>query len=264
MSSSIKELLLSSNYWVVNKNILQQLGLEATFLLSAMAEADKMLSDENGWFYQTMETLEEITTLKRRKQDKAIELLIKQKILLQKNKGMPMKRFFKINYDVLASKIAENSQPRKHKSDNQECVERTTKGVQNVQTKMCKTYNNKESTYKENNYKESSSANTDIVKEIVNYLNKQAKKEFKTNTKDTVKKINARLRDGFVLEDFKNVIDKKTEQWKNDEKWNGYLRPQTLFGTKFESYLNENFTPKKKNKSEVICESILGEREKEW
>ena len=53
------------------------------------------------------------------------------------------------------------------------------------------------------------------------------------------KNINARLKEGHTLEDFKAVIDKKTKQWLNDEKMSSYLRPMTLFGTKFESYLNE-------------------------
>ena len=42
-----------------------------------------------------------------------------------------------------------------------------------------------------------------------------------------------------TLEEFKIVIDKKTKQWLNDEKMCKFLRPETLFGTKFESYLNQ-------------------------
>ena len=41
------------------------------------------------------------------------------------------------------------------------------------------------------------------------------------------------------MEDFKKVIDIKVQEWGKNEKMNKYLRPETLFGTKFESYLNE-------------------------
>lgn len=86
----------------------------------------------------------------------------------------------------------------------------------------------------------------DIV-EIVNYLNDVAEKKFKHTTRKTQTLIKARLREGFTVDDFKKVIDIKTKEWKNDKKMNQYLRPETLFGTKFESYLNQN-TVETKNK----------------
>lgn len=76
-------------------------------------------------------------------------------------------------------------------------------------------------------------------KEIVEYLNQSVGSKFKHTSKDTQNHIKARWNEGFKLEDFKAVIDTKSEQWLNDNKMNIYLRPKTLFGTKFESYLNE-------------------------
>ena len=61
----------------------------------------------------------------------------------------------------------------------------------------------------------------------------------KTTTPKTIREIKARLNEGFKLEDFKIVIDNKCSEWLNDKKMNQYLRPDTLFGTKFESYLNQ-------------------------
>lgn len=78
-----------------------------------------------------------------------------------------------------------------------------------------------------------------ITKEIVSYLNLKAGKNFKPSTTQTKDKISARLNDGFCLDDFKKVIEVKVSQWKNDEEMNGFLRPETLFGNKFEGYLNE-------------------------
>lgn len=75
--------------------------------------------------------------------------------------------------------------------------------------------------------------------EVVQYLNQKTGKNFKHTSKVTQRHIRARLAEGFTVSDFKQVIDTKTSQWLKDKKMSAYLRPDTLFGTKFESYLNE-------------------------
>ena len=74
---------------------------------------------------------------------------------------------------------------------------------------------------------------------VVDYLNIKANTNYRTNTKNTQSLINARLKEGYTVEDFKIVIDVKVKSWLGTE-WEKYLRPQTLFGSKFENYLNEN------------------------
>lgn len=90
--------------------------------------------------------------------------------------------------------------------------------------------------------KESMSGKPDSLpySEIINYLNEKANRQFKSTTKKTQSLIKARFNDGWEVEDFKTVIDKKTQEWMGDGKMENYLRPETLFGTKFESYLNQN------------------------
>ena len=78
-----------------------------------------------------------------------------------------------------------------------------------------------------------------FITDVINYLNTKANKNFKTNTVKTVKLIEKRLNEGYTLEQFKQVIDTKVATWQNDTTMNKYLRPETLFGEKFESYLNE-------------------------
>ena len=75
-------------------------------------------------------------------------------------------------------------------------------------------------------------------KEIVDYLNEKTGKNFKHKTAKTRKFIEARWNQDFRLDDFKKVIDIKTDEWLNTDS-DKYLRPETLFGTKFESYLNQ-------------------------
>ncbi|MED1054885.1 conserved phage C-terminal domain-containing protein, partial [Bacillus mycoides] len=102
---------------------------------------------------------------------------------------------------------------------------------------------NKPNTDKQNNTMSSSDEddNQSLIpyEDIVSYLNEKASKSFKHKTAKTRTLINARFKDGFTIEDFKQVIDIKTAQWLNDSHMSQYLRPETLFGTKFESYLNE-------------------------
>jgi len=83
------------------------------------------------------------------------------------------------------------------------------------------------------------SGKPDSVAEIINLLNSKAGTKFKPKSANTVKLINARLKEGYEISDFEKVIDKKCKDWLPDPKMCAFVRPITLFGTKFESYLNE-------------------------
>lgn len=93
-------------------------------------------------------------------------------------------------------------------------------------------------------------------KEIIDYLNLKANTHYRHNIKKTQSLINARFNENFTLDDFKRVIDNKTSEWKDTE-MEKYLRPETLFGTKFESYLNQ----KKKETLEEMMERITKRNE---
>lgn len=91
---------------------------------------------------------------------------------------------------------------------------------------------------------------TDIIK----YLNNKTSKSFKVTQKwkDLIK---ARWNEGQRLDDFKKVIDVKTGQWINNQEMNKYLRPATLFGNKFDDYLNEYRPQISSSISDEIAES---------
>ena len=74
---------------------------------------------------------------------------------------------------------------------------------------------------------------------IIAYLNEKAGTHYRATSKATQRMIKARWHEGFKLEDFQKVIDIKTAEWLDNEDMCKYLRPETLFGTKFEGYLNE-------------------------
>lgn len=80
--------------------------------------------------------------------------------------------------------------------------------------------------------------NNNIYSLVIDYLNKKASTNYRASTKNTQSFINARVKEGYAVEDFKKVIDSKSREWLGTD-FEKYLRPATLFGTKFENYLNE-------------------------
>jgi len=98
--------------------------------------------------------------------------------------------------------------------------------------------NKKKKNEKKNNEKPLSRKLDDSIDWVINYLNKTCNTNYRTSTKKTRSLVTARINEGNEGKDFKIVIDKKNAQWKGTED-EQYLRPETLFGTKFESYLNQ-------------------------
>ena len=95
------------------------------------------------------------------------------------------------------------------------------------------------------------SSKHDFADEIIQYLNMRTGAKYKSTTSKTKQLINARVNEGFTLDDFKTVIDKKCVEWSGTE-FEKFLRPNTLFGTKFDSYLNQNVVKPKTKKSDAI------------
>lgn len=75
-------------------------------------------------------------------------------------------------------------------------------------------------------------------KQIIEYLNQKCGTKYRYGSDTSKKYISARLNDGYTVEDFFKVIDKKYDEWRGTER-EKYLTPETLFGNKFEKYLNQ-------------------------
>ena len=88
---------------------------------------------------------------------------------------------------------------------------------------------------------------SDVYEEIIKYLNEKTGSHFKPTSKSTQRLINGRLSENYTIEDFKYVIDVKTNEWKDNTKMSKYLTPDTLFNaSKFEKYRNQQI-PKQQN-----------------
>ena len=143
----------------------------------------------------------------------------------------------------------------------------TRSNVQGVYVQTC----NKNSSINDSSIKYSSIDNNNIVEndnveeydikvitEIIDYLNEKAHKKYRSNNKTTIRHINARLKEGRTLSDFKQVIDNRCATWLGTD-MEQYLRPETLFGSKFESYLNAS-APKRRGSDG----RLLGEKSNGW
>lgn len=109
---------------------------------------------------------------------------------------------------------------------------------------------NKEFTKKTSDSKKSkTTSKTDDIPydRVIKYLNAKAGTNYRATNKATQRLIKARFNEGMTTKDFKKVIDNKCDDWLKDPKMCEYLRPATLFGSKFESYLNQK--PKRLDQS---------------
>ncbi len=80
---------------------------------------------------------------------------------------------------------------------------------------------------------------TQTAKDVIAYLNEKAGTSYRATSKKTIEHIKARMKEGFTLSDFERVVDLKCREWLRDEKMAKYVRPDTLFGTKMDWYLNQ-------------------------
>lgn len=76
---------------------------------------------------------------------------------------------------------------------------------------------------------------------IIGHLNSKTGSKYRVKSAKTRALIKARLNEGYTVDDFEKVIDTKCDEWLNTS-MSKYLRPETLFSNKFESYFNQQPT----------------------
>lgn len=137
-------------------------------------------------------------------------------------------------------KMSTNPPKNRQNAPDAKGAQRETRPAQNLplSNNNSKNYQYKEITNKRNNGSADAEPKS-IHKDVIDYLNGKIGARYKASSAINKRLIDARVKEGYELDDFKRVIDNKVASWANDTKMSKYLRPQTLFGTKFESYLNE-------------------------
>ena len=268
MLNPIYQLLSSSPQIHACLYLAHSIGMEETQILSVLiAKSTWYINneyDDEGWFYCTQKDLEQSTTYGRKTQESAIKHLIAEGLIEYKVAGVPAKRYFRIPdaIDKLAEFISlgmekynsyneDKTKKNPIKGNNsslpkKDILERPKRTNMNDQVGHSSSTQPDIVTYKNNNKKDYnkknmvvSAENTDgnIIEQIVSHLNEKAGTAYRPKSAETKRLILARLNEGFTLDDFIKVIDKKCAEWLNTDMAK-YLRPSTLFGEKFESYLN--------------------------
>ncbi|MCO6297637.1 conserved phage C-terminal domain-containing protein [Staphylococcus epidermidis] len=204
-------------------------------LLNQMIYWSDRTSRKDGYFYKSYnEWYEELhlTEYQVRRATKKLKSFGFVDTALKKANGAPT-----LHYKVDTKEVSEwilkklqNGNIRNSRMDSEETQESLTEITTEITTKTT------------NNNILSPSSTAYPYKDVIDYLNQQTGKNYKSTTKKNQTVIRARTDEGFSLDDFKRVIDNKVAEWKstNMEK---YLRPETLFGTKFEGYLNQELQP---------------------
>lgn len=96
----------------------------------------------------------------------------------------------------------------------------------------------------------------DPTEEVVDHLNQRAGTHYRATAANTRRLVKARLKEGFTVDEIKTVIDKKCADWLNNRDMAQYLRPETLFGPKFESYLNAQSRPQASRNTTAYPQNI--------
>lgn len=196
---------------------------------------------ERGQFVTSIHTLAIESGLSDRNVRTALEHLISTGELTSETQGSGSHKgriITVVNYDSYQATDKQNAD--KLTGDRQGVDKEPTRNRQ--QTKNIK------------NIKEIKEVKKDIyissIDDIFSYLNLRTGKHFTGRSEAQRKHIIARLKEGYTVDEFKQVIDNKVAAWGHSEKMAVYLRPETLFGTKFETYLNDVETERQKARRE--------------
>ena len=212
---------------------------------------DMPMSAQSLYFHINMQADDDgfvgnVKTIKRMigASDDDLKLLIAKQFLIPFETGIVVIRDWKIhNYiqkDRYTETFYQQEKAQLETVENKQYQKMDTECIQNVSSLDTQVRLGKDRLGKERDIQSSFDELDDIpYKEIIDYLNEKTGSQFRNNTKKTQTLIKARFAEGFNLDDFKKVIDTKAAEWLNDSKMSKFLRPETIFGTKFESYLNQ-------------------------
>lgn len=184
----IISLIASNNYIVVNKDVLQKLGVYPSIMLGELASEYNYFSKTgelvDGMFYSTIENIQSNTTLSRHQQNEAISKLKELEILEVVVKGIPAKRYFKLNENKLIEMFA-NGKDVANKN-----AKKLHTGMSEIDKQASKklTGNNNNNSNKKNS----------------NNINKERKKEKKQTNYDSI--INESIQDESVKQEIYEFI----------------------------------------------------------
>jgi len=244
------------NFIALNRSLITSIGLLNTVMVSELISEARYWADcgelDCGWFYTTVQNVSERCGLSKYQQSESLKELAKLGLVEVSYRGIPRKRHVRVDTVRVIELINHKGVDGKWSKNWTTVGEKT--GPQAVE--KLDGNNNKEENLEENKRKNTAvskkSRPTDKhpeeIKAVVDHLNAVLGKSYTYHNRETNRLIDARLEDGFTVDDLKAVIDTKASQWRNDSRMAQYLRPSTLFApSHFEEYLNESPVNKREN-----------------
>lgn len=237
----MSRLLLDEQPLVILPKLAVAIGLNEAIVLQQLhywLEKSNHIHDGHRWIYNTYsDWMEQFPFWSKNTIIRAINSLVNQELVVKGNYNklkIDNTNWYRINHNALdrvGRPHTQNGQTEKPKRVDEEI--KMSKPLPEITSETT----TKTTTDIKDNVADASSSLP--YKEIVDYLNEKCGTSYKHTSSATKKLINARIKECFTIEDFKRVIDIKAADWLADKKMSVYLRPATLFGTKFESYLNQ-------------------------
>lgn len=212
-------MIKSNNFYIVFYWMINELGLKGSEL-PVFAIIYSFSQDSKCKFTGSLNYIAELSGMSKRGVIKVLDRLLDKKVIIKEQtiKNNVKYNSYQVNFEVV-NKVQWGSEQR-------------SSGVVNS------VHQGSEQRSPNNNIY--NNIDNKLIKDIVEYLNIKTGSNYKWQSKDTQRHINARFDDGYTFDDFKKVIDNKCVDWLGDVRMSKFLRPSTLFGTKFESYLNQN------------------------
>lgn len=288
--SRLLTLMSASGFIMTSRPIAKLVGLDAAALLGELCGRQAQHGPD---FWATNEQLCDSTTLSERGLRNASKRLVEAGFVSVEKKGLPAKNHYTVNEDAVAEFFggdvelwdvmpADCSDKSLHNDNYQSLQNDTTTDCKTQRPYICskndevitRSKNEKDIVRKQASAQRpapSRPCNEDElakVAEVVQSLNEETGSHYRPTSKATMRHVLARLREGFTVEDCKEVIRKKSDEWGGTDMAK-YLRPETLFGPKFEGYLNAPEDPKTKERAEKAKEDAewrksIDERCADW
>lgn len=269
--SRLLTLMSTSGFIMTSRPVAKLVGLDAAALLGELCGRQAQHGPD---FWATNEQLCDSTTLSERGLRNASKRLIDAGFISVEKKGLPAKNHYTVDEDAVAEFFggdvergdvmpADCSDKSLHNDNYQSLQNATTTGCKMQRPYICNkndevitiNKNDKDIVRKQASAQRpapSRPLNEDEgekVAEVVQALNEETGSHYRPTSKATMRHVLTRLREGFTVEECKDVIRKKSEEWGGTDMAK-YLRPETLFGSKFEGYLNAPEDPKAKERAE--------------
>ena len=224
----VKDILLSSNFWVLNKKIVKSLGVECSLFLSVLAEAENIFKRE--WIIQESSTIEELTGMSNHIQTKCIKMLIGKGFICKQNRGIPMKRHFKLNYEKIAETLSQSQSLNSLKTSIENSSKLECENFKNLNSNSLKTIY-KESIYKESNNKENINTSAtpqknDKYELIVEEILKTKTEDFRESVREYIKMRN-KIKKPATAFALKNILNKLKEMTSDELKQIAILNQST-------------------------------------